>query len=330
MTRRWQALLFLGGAAAFALLVARAGPARLLAELRGAGWAVVPVVLVYAAVYAAYAAAWRLAMLDAAARLPAARVYAVTVAAFALNVVTPVASVGGEPFKILGAAGWMGRRGAAASVLNSRFVHVQAHLLVFLTAVALAFVLLPRGAVGTVVLVLLAAVLVALAALLFALHRRGVLERLLDLLHRVPLLRRLARRLESRRAALVEIDRQLVAFRRRSPRRYVGALATEYAGRAVGMLEYVVIARAVGVPVDFWTAFLIGGFSSLVVNLLFFIPLNLGSKEGGLYVIFRLLGLPPELGVAAAILSRLREFAWIAIGLLLVLTIRGSPNDSRE
>ena len=86
--------------------------------------------------------------------------------------------------------------------------------------------------------------------------------------------------------------------------------------------EWDVIARAIGHPVSFGTAFLIGGFSSLIVNLFFFMPFNVGSKEGGLYVIFAALGLPSRLGVAAAVISRIREIVWIAIGLLLVLTTR--------
>jgi hypothetical protein len=47
-------------------------------------------------------------------------------------------------------------------------------------------------------------------------------------------------------------------------------------------------------------------------------PFELGSREGGLYVIFRLLGLPPALGVYTAIVTRLRELIWIAIGLTFV------------
>jgi hypothetical protein len=74
--------------------------------------------------------------------------------------------------------------------------------------------------------------------------------------------------------------------------------------------------------VSFGAAFLIGGFSSLVVNLFFFMPFNVGSKEGGLYVIFAALGLPAHLGIAAAVISRIRELTWIAIGLILVLMAR--------
>jgi uncharacterized membrane protein YbhN (UPF0104 family) len=88
------------------------------------------------------------------------------------------------------------------------------------------------------------------------------------------------------------------------------------------MLEFYFIARGVGTPVSFPVAFLISSFSSLIVNLFFFMPFNVGTKEGGLYFIFHMLGLPARLGVAAAVISRLRELSWIIIGLLLVLATR--------
>jgi hypothetical protein len=218
----------------------------------------------------------------------------------------------------------MGPRNGAASVLNYRLVHMQAHILVFLTGVILAFVLLPTGTIATPILLLLTAVLLGIGALLLAVHREGVIERLFDLAARIPLLKRFAVMLEPRRAALVEVDRQLIAFHGTSPGRYYGALLLEYLARVVSMFEFFIIARGVGHPVTFGTAFLIGGFSSLVVNLFFFMPFNVGSKEGGLYVIFSALGLPSRLGVAAAVVSRLREITWIAIGLLLVLLTRRS------
>ena len=321
VSRTMHVLFFVAGAVALTILILRADPHRLLADVRNAGWAVPAIVGVYGIVYALNTVAWRLTMIEAP-RLSLPRAYAINVAAFAMKYMTPFASIGGEPFKIVAAAQWMGTCNAVASVLNYRLVHMQAHLLVFLTGVGLAFALLPAGAIATPLLVFIAVVLVVLAALLFAVHREGVLERLLGLMERLPLLDRVARRAGPRRAALIEVDRQLIAFYGANPGRYYGSLAFEYGARVFSMFEFFIIARAVGHPVSFGTAFLIGGFSSLVVNLFFFMPFNVGSKEGGLYFIFGVLGLPARLGVAAAVLSRLRELSWIAIGLGFVLLTR--------
>src|SRR5690606_15281519 len=58
-------------------------------------------------------------------------------------------------------------------------------------------------------------------------------------------------------------------------------------------------------------------FASFAVNIAFFLPFGLGAREGGLYAIFGLLGMPPELGVAASMLGRIRELTWIGLGLAL-------------
>lgn len=327
VSRRMQLLFFAAGAVALTVLVVRAGPRQLLADVEEAGWAVPAIVGVYGVVYTLNTIAWRLTMIEKP-RLPFMRAWVVNVAAFAINYLTPFASIGGEPFKIVAASQWMGARNGAASVLNYRLVHMQAHILVFLTGVILAFFLLPAGTIATSLLIVLTLVLLVIGALLLAVHREGVIERLFDLAGRIPLLSSFAIRLEPRRSALMEVDRQLIAFHRSSPMRYYGALIMEYSARVLSMLEFFIIARGVGHPVSFGTAFLIGGFSSLVVNLFFFMPFNVGSKEGGLAVIFAALGLPSRLGVAAAVVSRLRELSWIGIGLLLVLwTRRGTERQ---
>jgi uncharacterized protein (TIRG00374 family) len=323
LNRRTQLLFFLVGAVALTVMIVRADPSQLWEDVRNAGWAVPASVGVYGVVYLLNSIAWLMTMFEEP-RLSLYRAYVISVAAFAMNYMTPFASIGGEPFKILAASQWMGARNATASVLNYRLVHMQAHLLVFLTGIVLAFILLPSGAIPLPVLALMAIVLIVLATILFAIHREGVIERLLDLPRHIPFMKGLAAKLESRREAFIAVDRQLIEFYNANPLRYYGALAFEYGARVFSMLEFFFIAKAVGHPVSFGTAFLIGGFSSLVVNLFFFMPFNVGSKEGGLYFIFTKLGLPARLGVAAAVLSRLRELTWIAIGLVLVLLTRRS------
>jgi hypothetical protein len=319
--RRLQLAFFLLGSVSLAFIIIRSDPRRLLAEVTESGWTVPAIVGVYGAVYILNAIAWRMTMMEPP-RISFPRTYVITVSAFAMNYLTPFVSIGGEPFKIVAASQWLGPRRGTASVLNFRLVHIQAHVLVFLSGVVLAFFLLPRDAVGTGALLAIALVLVALGAVVFTIHRRGMMESILDFLVKTPGIRRLGGKLEARREALIEIDEQLMAFHRDAPLRYYGCIIAEYAARVLSMLEFFFIARGVGTPVSFPVAFLIGAFSSMIVNFFFFIPFNAGSKEGGLYFIFHMLGLPARLGVAAAVISRLRELSWIIIGLLLVLATR--------
>lgn len=321
MTRRIQLGLFLLGAVLFALLVRRVGPSRIVDNAAAVGWLFLPILLLYAVAYACNAAAWRLTMGDGA-RPGFWRAYAITVSGFSLNFVTPMVNAGGEPFRIAALATWLGRRGAAGSVVLHRMLHSLALLLVWLTALLLALGMLPRTTPVVAPIAAALAGVAALAALVLTGHQRGGLTRLLDLLHRVPLLHRLARSLEPRRPALVEIDRQIAGFYRASPGRFWTALGFEYLSRSLWMVEYWLICLGVGLHATFAQAFLIGGLSSLAQNALFFVPYEMGTKEGALYALFALAGLDPRAGVYTAIVSRARDLLWIGGGLGLLAILR--------
>ena len=318
MSRRLQLLLFVCGCAVFAYLVTRIGVGQLLADTVRTGWLFVPIVLLYGVVCACNAGAWWLSMADEPSHPPFWRTYAITVAGFSLNFMTPMVNVGGEPFKIAAVAPWLGLRRGAGSVVIYQMLHTLGMLVSFITAVVLGALLLPPHPAILASLALAFVVLTTLVWLLLTGHRHGGLERLLDLLHRVPLLDRLAVRLEPRRASLAQMDEQITEFYHRRPQRFVQALALEYLSRSIFMIEYMLIAWGVGVKMGYAQAYVIGGLTSLIQNVIFVVPFEVGTKEGSLYLVFQLLGLEPALGVYTALVSRLRDLAWIGGGLALV------------
>ncbi len=318
MSRGVRLGLFVGGSALFAYLVARIGLGTLAADAVRTGWMFLPILLLYGLVYVCNAWAWWLMMADEPARPPFWRAYAITVSGFSLNFVTPMINVGGEPFKVAAVSQWLGVRRAAGSVVCYQMLHTLAMVLSWLTALGLGAVLLPHDPAILAALAVAAAVLIGLGALLVSGHRSGVLERLLDVLHRAPLLGRLARLVEPRRAVLAQVDAQIADFYRGNRRRFYQALALEYLSRAIYMAEYWLIFLSVGLDAGYLKAYLIGGLSTLMLNVLFIIPFEIGAKEGSLYVLFRLLRLDPALGVYTAIVSRLRDLVWIVCGLTLV------------
>jgi uncharacterized protein (TIRG00374 family) len=318
MSRRARLLLFGCGSALFAYLIARIGLAALVADAAKTGWVFIPILLLYGLVYACNTGAWMLIMADEPRRPSFWRAYAVTVSGFALNFVTPMLNVGGEPFKIAAVAPWLTTRRAAGSVIIHNGLRGLSFLLSWLTAVVLGLVMLPHDPVIVGLLALATLLGVALTAVLLAAHRRGALAQLLNALHRVPWCGRLARALEPRRELLVQMDEQITQFYHRHPGRFVRALTLEYLSRCIYMGEYYLIALSIGLPMGYLAAYLIGGLASLIQNVLFVIPFEVGSKEGSLYLLFQLLGFDPRLGVYTAIVTRLRDLVWIGLGLLLV------------
>jgi uncharacterized protein (TIRG00374 family) len=320
MKRRTLLLCFLIGAAVLAYLIYRVGFGALVAEARHTG-PMFPVIFAsYGLVYVCNTAAWRV-ILGNGENGPALsfwRAYALLTSGFALNFLTPMLNFGGEPFRVGGAGRVVGIRKAAGSVLIHNVLRTLSFMFGWVTALAIALVLLPSSAGLDALLGGAMLVSGALIVMILAGHRRDLLTRTLNLLQRVPLLRRLGHRLEDRRPALIEIDRQVSDFYHRTPRRFWQALGLEYVSRWVLALEYYLILVSLGQHVSFIVAFVITILGGLITNLLFFFPYEVGSKEGGLFLLFRLFGIPGTLGVYAGLVDRVRDLAWIALGLVLV------------
>ena len=319
MSRPLRLALFLLGAAIFGYLVAQIGVGQLVSDAGRTGFMFVPILLVYALVYACSALAWRLTMGDSL-RPSFWRTFAVTISAGALNFLTPVVNAGGEAFRVAALAPWLGKRRAAGSVILHRMLNSFAYVLVWLTAVVLAFALLPRETPKLVLVILgvVGLLLLCILALIMSAHRSGVLERILNRTGRVPLVRRLAARLEPKRAMLMELDQQITEFYHRQPGRFVQAILLEYLSRCIFMVEIVLIAASLGYRLGYLRAFTIGGLEALAGNILFVVPFEIGAREGAYYLLFNLFGLDPQLGLYTSIVSRVRDFAWIAAGLVLI------------
>src|SRR5256885_14628474 len=81
------------------------------------------------------------------------------------------------------------------------------------------------------------------------------------------------------------------------------------------MIEYVLIAMGVGLSITFAQAYVIGGLTSLVQNVIFIVPFEVGTKEGSLYLVLQLLGLDPALGGYTPLGSPPRGVVWVRGGL---------------
>src|SRR5256714_14211824 len=236
---------------------------------------------------------------------PFLRTYAMTIAAGAINFLTPVINAGGEPFRIAAAAAWLGKRRAAGSVILHRMLHSLAYVLVWLTAVILALFFLPRDTPGIVFVLLAAAsvVLLGVIALFLFVLRRGMLQRILGWMHRVPLVRRLAVVLEPRRALLIELDQQIIDFYHLHTRRFLQALALEYVSRSIFMLELTLVASSLGLSLGYWRAFSIARPGTPLRHGLFFLPFWPGSPEGAVFLLVKLFGLGPQIGRYSPVVS---------------------------
>lgn len=105
----------------------------------------------------------------------------------------------------------------------------------------------------------------------------------------------------------------------------IRSLFVEFLSRVVGVLEYWMLMHAAGLnEATFFDAYLVVAISSLVANILFFSPMQAGTREAGITLALALLygggaeaAVQPEyivLGVTISLATRIRELVWIAVG----------------
>ena len=242
-----------------------------------------------------------------------------TVSGFAFSYITPM-GFGGLPYRILELRERFGTTRATASTLLYSMTHVLSHFLLWTTA-ALVFPLLYADKMDAplavfIVLFVLVAVLVYYVFLRGV--RSGIAQKLLHLATILPLLSRFTNQLAARYGDAAQRLDEGLAMLHRAPLAFLKALFCEYAARLVNTWEFVFILAAFGHDISYADALMVLAFSSLVGNLFFFLPLQLGAREGGVAVVFALLGLAPALGVYTALYTRVREIFWVAVGVLFI------------
>lgn len=322
MAVRWsrtKIFFFIVGLALFVWLISRFGMDRIMENIRRAGWSMAYVILVWLAVYLLNAAAWRIVLGNRGSALSFHRLFMITVSGFVINYITPVVALGGEPYKVNALSASMGPQRSLSAVVLYRMVHLLGHMLLLLTGIvgALLVLSLPPGISLALALAGTAIVLVIFFTL--AGHRNGIFQRLGVLVSKIPFLRRAGSALHNYEDDLREMDVVITDAYHHERLKFYGAILLEYASRVLMGVEVYLILHGVGVETSLVSALFLYVSYSIIINLLFFIPMNLGAREGGLILGLESLALPPLLGVYLGVVMRIREFFWILVGLGFIL-----------
>jgi hypothetical protein len=263
--------------------------------------------------------------------MPFGDVLRLTITGYAINYITPFVALGGEPYRIMELKPKLGINKATSSVLLYSLMHMFSHVLFWLVSILLILAFIP---VNNMILAGCGFMLVTSLLLgywFIRVYQKGFTVSTVNLLTKLPFVGKKAEAFAAEKAdSLLEIDDQIrILYADRKPRFYL-SLWLEFAARVVGCAEIYFTAIAIGLDMSVTEALVVSSGSSLFANLVFFFPMQLGTREGGLAMALRSVGLPAASGIFIGVVMRIREIVWILIGLALMNRKGASNEDSRE
>jgi uncharacterized protein (TIRG00374 family) len=230
-----------------------------------------------------------------------------------LNIVTPAAGVGGEPAKavILINSFGLEPRETIASVLVAK----TTILLSYIPFLAIGFVLMLATPSVSGEYVVAAGIGLALYTVaiggFFLVQRYRITSRLGARLHQFRFASRLERVLNEIRA----VDNELERFYVRAPGRLSASLGLAFLGWVLGATELFVISALLGHPLSLADVWTIEAVVQLLRQATGFIPGSLGVTEGSMLLLYGAFTGDASVGVAVALVRRLREMVFIVGGM---------------
>ncbi len=328
-SNKFRIFFFLSGLIALGIMVYNLGLDTIFNNIKETGWWFVAIIGIWFVVYLLNAWSWQVILRDK--QTPDVSFWNIlkpTISGYAINYITPVVALGGEPYRILEMRQHVGGQKAASSVVLYGMMHIMSHFLFWLTAAVLMIVYSKSSYAIVITAIVTAALCIAAMAFFLKAYRKGLLMKSLRIGGKIPYVKKAVQRIDGAQLEkIADTDSRiahLYTYRRAD---FYKSLFIEYASRIVSCLEVYFIVLALGLNLNFIDAVIVIAVSSLIANILFFAPLQLGTREGGFLLAFQGMALSSGLGVYVSLITRIRETFWIMIGLLLM---HGAPQKAKR
>ena len=316
--RHRVALLVCGGAL-FAYLILSIGPATVLASFRELSWRLLLVIVFPCVALKMFdTLAWRFAFQPG--RVPFLPLAGAVLAGHAVASATPTSMIGGNAAMAWTLRDRLSLRESLSSLIIVQTTSTASQGLFLLLGILIARWTLPSSmAIVRVMGWLLVLEVIGVVGFV-AVQMRGIMARGYGLLGWLGF----SASPDLGKAA-THVDEALVAFYRTQPGRLALSLLCNLLGWITRAAEVWLILYLLRASVSVAMALTIEAFGTGISFATFFLPLDLGVEEGATVATFLALGLTGGTGLSLALVRRIREGAWGAFGLLLLV---GKPKPS--
>ncbi len=282
-------------------------------ELALLGWGLIPLVLGEGLAEMVHAVGWRHCLNGPLRSLPWTTLFGIRMAGYAINYLTPTATLGGEVTKVTLLASHHRGADAASGVLIGKLCFALAHLLFVVLGAALILwrVPLPK----TIWLAMLVSGLLVAGGIVafLLLQKHGKVGALIRWLA--------ARKLGGRPLAkaareLTAVDEAMKHFYHERPWDLALAIGWHLLGYSIGIAQTWLFFHLLHQEASWWVA-AAAWFLGMWFDLLTFaVPLNLGTLEGTRIIAFKAIGYSTLMGMTYGIAMRVTQLFWAGFGLV--------------
>lgn len=318
---KYHNYFFLIGVLVLAFMVYKLGVKTIYENLRNTGWWFIPIFGIWIIVY--FFNAWSLNIIitdgtPESKKVKIRQLMKLTISAYAINYMTPL-SIGGEPYKALKLKDDLGTHKATSSVLLYVMMHYVSHFFFWLISIPVFIFIMPEVS-GVIQIVLWAVFLSCVMLILWAysVFTKGVIKNALSIATRFPFVGRKIRLYRDKNQHhLNEMDLLISDLYTNRKKDFFASLFVELISRYISCFEVYFMAIPLAFDLSFIQSYLIVSIATLIANIFFFAPMQMGTREGGFVLATTTLALPAGIGVYIGLCTRIRELFWIMIGVLL-------------
>ena len=317
--KKFRDYFFIIGVAILFFMAYKLGFTTIMDNLSQTGWWFLAVISIWIFVY--YTNALSLSIIidvgkEEQNKLSIWHLFKLTISSYAINYITPL-GIGGEPYKALELRSDLGTHKATTSVLLYVMMHYVSHFIFWLLSVPLFLTIVP--VIPTTIKIILWAIIVGSVFLIysgFIVYKKGIIGKAIKVGCRLPFFGKKIRIYKVKNQERIEeMDYLISDLYNNHKKKFFLSLGVELLSRYISCLEVYFMVMPMSFEISFIQCVLIVSFATLVANIFFFSPMQMGVREGGFALAVSILAIPAGLGVYIGLCTRIRELFWILIGI---------------
>ena len=314
---------FILGALALGIMVYSIGLSNIWRDMKQTGWWFIPIIGMWLIVYTINTLSLYLILRDGSIetkKISFFRLFKLTVSGFAINYITPFGLMGGEPYKIIELQPELGIQKSTSSVLLGTMMRVVAHFIFWMVSIPLLLFLVPVLSDSVEIGIFVTTGITFLLLLwAYRVYTRGGVNRALIISSRLPfIVKKIKAYRDGNQEKINQMDELISDLYKNRKRDFFLSLSFEFIARILVCVEVIVMMQAIKQPITFGESVLIESLLSLISNLFFFMPMQMGAREGGFVIVYGILSIPIAYGVFVSLCKRIRELFWTLIGVVLI------------